>query len=1043
MASNTMNSNTNTNEVLDSEATHLNIKLSADDWKNAERKLNDFELKVRDSLINLSLRMYGITNVTGEDNSEDLKAISDEFYESIRTKMSESKLIKSINGETKTVNGATNGQVNGKTKEKKGKAKVNSGTNKKIDMMRMENTVRIIMKELETAEKSFDYESFSLPSAFKLKIIELRGIGYLQCLKYISQNRKEYLDLNGNIKKKKILFVFGIIIAAEKFIDSIVDFEGASLLNPQLTSKISQQFIEDFKIVLNEMKILFRFDGMLCFYNAPQLIFYTDFDSAIPKKGIRPYEYQEKLTKIIYDALKNHEKSHVVTLRPMTGTGKTSSVVSIAKTIQQFNTTANPEDKHILLFCCNQRSVLNQAAQWLFNSQIPFATAFNTKDQGLRVINNWNCKTDDKRVAIVLSPDATEILLTMNDNNTRYVLFLDEPTIGADTKSSAARMNVKLMLKLPKIAILSSATLPADLYPWLKENHEIMNGETDFHDIYSNKIHIGCDIKTFDGELVVPHMGVKTGTELKQIIEGIEGLPFLGRSYTINVVYKLYEAMKDIDLSYVNREQIPDIPVMFKDIKNLGTDSVRELAMDMLRILSNYPDDIITKVCATRIELTKIQIIEDEPKQLNGGTNDDDDIIWEKEAKRELTMKVDFNLLGTLDAHKYLQQNLIATTDPKKFAQKYFSNLLVDVKTEIGSLKKLESQLQQQMAIWQKEMQRMEKQTREYKSQLERLQKEEEMVDSKPSPNFPGKFQINTINHCKEYAKSSKVAIDRNMIRTELKLSDISYSTFNVDPDLILLLFCGVGVYTPGLCPNYLSSVMSLAEAGALAYFISDESVCYGTNWPIRRVFIDGKFSRIHSAKTIFQFISRAGRIGKSWIAEAFIDDECCQKIHQTLHNTSEDIETKNLTELYEEIVSENMKKDEELIRLIEELQREKEEKERKEIERIEEERRQREKIEREKRERIEREKMERENAEKMAREKFARKSTQQTGQTTQQTGQPYSTNSSNPRVSNVSSVTSTTKPAATMDFARKSTGNVARRTTMSRTDKLNALKKQ
>jgi hypothetical protein len=32
-------------------------------------------------------------------------------------------------------------------------------------------------------------------------------------------------------------------------------------------------------------------------------------------------------------------------------------------------------------------------------------------------------------------------------------------------------------------------------------------------------------------------MGVKSSSELKQIIAGIEGLPFLGRSYTINVVY--------------------------------------------------------------------------------------------------------------------------------------------------------------------------------------------------------------------------------------------------------------------------------------------------------------------------------------------------------------------------------------------------------------------------------------------------------------------------------------------------------------------------
>jgi hypothetical protein len=989
MESTTMNTQ-NTNEVLNSEASNVNSKLSADEWKNVERKLNDFELKVKDSLISMSLQMYGITNLNMGENNNDLKAVSDEFYDSIRKKMMESKLIKTeVNGDKKKVNG-----------------KQNKKSDKKIDMMRIENTVRIIMKELETAEKSFDYEIFSLPSAFKLKIIELRGIGYLQCLKFISQNRKDYIDSKGDIKKKKIQFVYGIIIAAEKFIDAITNFEGPSLLNPAFTSKISQQFIVDFQVILSEMKNLFRFDGMLCFYNAPQLIFYTDFDSAIPKKGIKPYEYQEKLTKIVFNALKDDKKSYVVTLRPMTGTGKTSSIVSIAKTIQQYNTTAN--EKYILLFCCNQRSVLNQAAQWLFNSQIPFATAFNTKDFGLRICNNWICKSDDKRVAIVLSPDAAEILLTMNVDNTKYVMFLDEPTIGADTKSNAAKMNVKIMMKLPRISILSSATLSPELYPWLKENHQILNGETEFIDIYSNKIHIGCDIKTFDGELVVPHMGVKTGEELKKIIIGIEGLPFLGRSYTINVVYKLYESMKDID-------RVPDIPEMFKDIKNLGTDSVRELAMNLLRILSDYPDDIITKVCATRIDLMKTQTIDD-VKVDNNKT--DDDIVWETEAKREYTDKVDFNLLGTLDAHRFFQQNLIATTDPKKFALKYFSNLLTDVKSEIGSLKKLETQMQQQMVLWQKEMQRMEKNERQYKSQMERMQKEEELNDSRPSPNFPGKFQINCINHCKFYAKSSRIAIDRSSIRTELKLSDILYQTFNVDPDLILLLFCGVGVYTPSLCPNYLSSVMALAEAGLLAYFISDESICYGTNWPIRRVFIDGGFSLNHSAKTIFQFISRAGRVGKSWIAEAYIDNECCKKIHQTLHNITEDIETKNLNELYEEIITENMKKDEDLIKLIEELEREKLKKE-KEIE---------DKIRREKEEEEQRER-ERREKERLVKERLEKEKVER----------ERSRNQMN--VTSVKSVMS--NPPPQMDFTRKSSGNVSRRTTISRTDKLNALKKK
>jgi len=980
-------------------------------------------MKVKDSLLNLALRMYGIRNPNSDDDTGDFKAISDEFYYSIKSKLAESSLIT-----TKT------------TKEKEKTNKKNTKL-KKIDVMRMENTVRIIQKELETAERMFDYESFSLPTSFKLKIVELRGIGFLQCMKYLLQNKKEYLDANGKIKKKKIQFAFGIIIASEKYIDSVKDFEGQSMLNPGLTSKISQEFIQDFIIVLNQIKLIFGFDGMLCFYNAPQLIYYTDFDSAIPKKGVKPYEYQEKLTNIVYSSLKNPDISTVISLRTMTGTGKTSSVVSIAKTVMQYNSTVDESNRYELLFCCNQRSVLNQAAQWLFNAEIPFATAFMVKDYGLKIKNNWNCKSDDKRQAIVLSPDACDNFLTMNEGN--FVLFLDEPTIGADTKALSARMNTRIMMNLPRIAILSSATLPADLYPWLKENHEIKYPTTQYHDIYSNRIHIGCDIKTFNGELVVPHMGAKSGDELRKIVTATKGLPFLGRSYTVNVVHKLYDSMLESKCN-----DVPNIPEMFKDIKNLGTDAVRELAMTMLEILSTYPDEIVTKVCSTKIDLMNPQLVEVAPKQ----PTEDDDIVWESEEKEEVTNEVRFDLLGTSHAHKYLQQNLIATTDPVKFAEKYFVKLLTDVRAEIGSLKKLESHFQQELALWQKEIQRMEKNKREYSSQLERLQKEEEMVQSRPSPNFPSRFQINTAQHCREYAKKSKVAIDRYSIRNELKLSDIPYATFDVRSDLILLLFCGVGVYTPGLCQNYLSSVMALAESGSLAYFISDESVCYGTNWPIRRVFIEDEFSEIHSINTIYQYLSRAGRIGKSWIAEGYISNKCAKKIIETLQSTSVDIESANLNSLYEDICSENIKRDQELMDMIEELARQKEEKERQlrekeEAERLEKEQQKRDRLEKEQRERdrLEKDRLEKLEKERMTKESFKRKShVQSQGQSHSQVqtqSQPRQVQTS---VTNITSVTN--NPVSTTvianDFARKSTGNVVRRSAMSRTDRLNALKK-
>ena len=128
------------------------------------------------------------------------------------------------------------------------------------------------------------------------------------------------------------------------------------------------------------------------------------------------------------------------------------------------------------------------------------------------------------RVAIVCSPEVCLDLLINCPDNTNYVLFLDEPTIGVDVKSETAKLNVKLMTMLPKIAVLSSATLPPNGYDWIQTNHQIRHGLGEYIDIYSNKIHIGCEIKTFDGELVIPHLNRETTESLKETIYNIQQL---------------------------------------------------------------------------------------------------------------------------------------------------------------------------------------------------------------------------------------------------------------------------------------------------------------------------------------------------------------------------------------------------------------------------------------------------------------------------------------------------------------------------------------
>lgn len=889
------NTDINLASGLDKKAKEASAKFSSDDWKAAERKLGSFDLKVRDELCELANNLVGINNSIKIDESL-FKTMGDDFYKLIRSDLVKQKLVQQEEKQTK------------KTKEKPLKA---------ADKIRQENTVRMIETELTKIIKGFDFTDFRIPSGLCSKILEARAIGFMQTGQFLIQNKKLYIDSNNIIRRNKIRFVYSILIGMDKFLNAVKGMDGTSILNSSQRNQISEKLVTDYSTLLDEVKKMYNFDGMIAYNNAPELLFYTDYDSYIPSKGFKPYPHQKQITEGIKNAILN-KTATVFSYKAMTGNGKTVSVVAIAKMIENLKTMYPLHASTELLFCCNLRSVKEQAAQWLFNSNIPFALGVIDGDRGLRIINNYNCKSDEKRVAIVCSPEACHEILK-DDICKQYILFLDEPTIGADMKTSSAKMNVQLMSNLPAVTVLSSATLPHDVYSWIKENHEIRYGSCDFVTIYSNKIHIGCEVKTFEGALVVPHLHSKNSNDLTKAIKRISEIPFLGRAYTINVVRNMYDLMKTESIP-----DIPDISQKFKQTENLTTDAVRELAMNLLKILSTQPDKIIQTVCSSTISSDTVKTVE---KSLTRSDEEDDDFEWEKEAVQNVSAFVEFEKLGTSEAHKFMWQNLIATLNPIEFAYTKFKNLIDDVLKEIGSLRKLNQVLSQETSFWQKQVDRLDKQ--EFVNELERLKETDDILSNKPQFKFPNKFQINTKEHIRTYAKNTNIVINKNSIRFEVNPSDIPMDTMTVQDELMILLLCGVGVYTPtfDLNPVYLATVLRLAEEGKLAYLISDVSISYGTNYPINRVFITADFSEKYSINTIFQLMSRAGRVGKSWIAEAYVDNACAIRIINTTTSTEEDIETKNINELYTEIVMENVDRDQKLIEELELKKRQEEEK--------------------------------------------------------------------------------------------------------------------
>jgi len=106
---------------------------------------------------------------------------------------------------------------------------------------------------------------------------------------------------------------------------------------------------------------------------------------------------------------------------------------------------------------------------------------------------------------------------------------------------------------------------------------------------------------------------------------------------------------------------------------------------------------------------------------------------------------------------------------------------------------------------------------------------------------------------------------------------------------------------------NYINTVLSLAESGSLAYLVADSSICYGTNYPINRVFVVEDFSDNHSIYTLFQLMGRAGRVGRSWKAEAYVHDSCARAILKYSKNPGAyNTEGDNMVNLFKQLKNEH-----------------------------------------------------------------------------------------------------------------------------------------
>lgn len=912
-----------TNAALEIGTKAVTRKYNVKEWEATEKKLSEFDQEV--------LKLM-IASGEGEDYNfvvKPIKVMGDALYSLIRNSINVDTPDKKITLIIDEKRDDSSSKSSGGKKKKKKKGKGQKGALNKREQIRLNIAKDTVMSTVKSITSTFNTKKLTPYTAFRSDIIEIRAIGLMYALWYICAHTTRF-GKDGS-KSKHYPFVLDVIIAAEKFINECGEYEGLNMTNTLKTEKISPMMINDLRKLHATAKILYPYDGFTIYEHAPQLLVYSNYDKCNPNKILALRKNQKEVISFVKS---NYKTGFLLSYKAMIASGKTTCSVALIAFMVHLR-RQYPEFRNVeFIFCCNLDTVKAQVGQLCNNAEIPFGMT-HVEDGEAKIVNSFNCKKNEAdRVCIIGSPDAVSLILadhSRGDPRTKYFLFHDEPTIGADNKgSSALEDNVKVMSRLPKWTILSSATMPdiEVLKPFtdkfLNDNKGAVLGT-----VYSDEITIGCDIRTTEMDRVFPHMGCDTGARLKKIITIVKKNPLLGKIYTHHAAKTIW-----VECTRNNVPGIPNIPILFKDVNNLSADKVRQCVITMLEILSDQSDEIVTSVCNSRIiDINVKQKVEPKKKKekVEDSDDDSDDFKFasssdeeeeDEEEEEDKESPVDYTKLVTEDAHRYLGVNLIATNDPVKFVTENFQGLVDAVKTnEKFPIHNINNVFTRHKADLKAHAAKEKFIDKNVDNEDEKSKQLQEHHSNRPQLRFPTFAQVNTVEHIKKFAGKHAKNVNTRFINPGMALEDIPYDDIAAPDNVKILLFCGVGVYDPTnkvLSKSFNSLVLQKTADKELFCIVSTEAICYGTNYPINRVFVCKDFSDTHSINTLYQLFGRAGRVGKSWKAEIYIDRTCAQAIFEYVKDPeSHDTEAHNMIATFNEHVSEQ---DDDVMRAIEEM---------------------------------------------------------------------------------------------------------------------------
>lgn len=725
---------------------------------------------------------------------------------------------------------------------------------------------------------------------------------------------------------------------------------------------LSSQFIEPYEwlmLCFKTIKQAYQFNGLalLAIYHIEEMVKYVSHTCRFSFKkldensphlivsnnsmldsinNIKLREFQEKLKSITL-----FDRPKLILLHAMIGYGKTVSGIAYAnmvhkRAMSQFSGIMSGNEDIVqsqLLFVCAVETVQLQFAKLCYNANIgPTFATWDPKTSKPTIRSSWHCskvtgrkgnKTTTVIKSVIICDLLSALYLLLEKSKKELdetVVFLDEPTVSADQEDSLLTLLVtSIIYNTSPYLVLSSATLPRqnEISPVI-EHFKSKYPDGDIVSISAMKSQIGCQLVTFDGTLIAPHTSCKTKEDVERLIDRLNTEPFVRRLYSPRMVFRLEETMLE------SIKDVFDVDKHFLDNPtSLSHHSFVECVIKLLQRLLEEDDEIIEKVCSNAT-------LQNNQEETN----------------------ISIPLYLTQQIHRFNKPTLITSTNPISIAKEMLNGLINDTSELETKLELSKKEYEANLTKQKRDLSNLENR-KDIKSRDHRRMEEEKILNREILPDIS--FLHRIIPYSKSWADTFDLKPNnQERLRYGCDFTDVA-EELGVQDWLLLLLFAGVGVYgdVPELSQSYKTLVSKLASNGRLRFVISDDTIIYGTDWPIGIVVCLDDIADKHSVASLMQLFGRAGRVGKCYTAFAYASNRVHERIVGFImgkESTGTAIEGKNICiafnqyndfrnkiikkkkedEEQRKIFAEERKKQEELRKKREELQKKLEEEKRK-----------------------------------------------------------------------------------------------------------------